>query len=88
MPIISQFYGIYVYMFNELGSKHSLEHIHIKYNEYKAVYDLKGNLIEGKLPIKQRKLVEAWIIIHKIELKQLWECIENQNGFYKIEPLK
>lgn len=88
MPIVSQFYGIYVYMFNEVNSKHNLEHIHIKYNEHKAVYDLKGNLIEGKLPTKQRKLVEAWIIIHQIELKKLWRYIEKENGFYKIEPLK
>ena len=36
-----------------------------KYNEQEAVYDLKGNLLEGKIPYKKEKLVEAWIAIHQ-----------------------
>jgi hypothetical protein len=27
---------------------------------FEGVYDFKANLIEGELPHKQRKLVEAW----------------------------
>lgn len=54
MPIISQFYGILVQIFFEKEGKHNLKHIHVRYNEYKACYDLDGNLIEGKLPIKQK----------------------------------
>lgn len=88
MPIISQFYGILIQMFFEKNEKHNLKHIHIRYNEYKSIYDLEGNLIEGKLPTKQRKLVEAWILIHKEELYLLWECIQNEGDYFKIEPLK
>lgn len=88
MPIISQFYGILIQMFFEKEEKHNLKHIHVRYNEYKDVYDLDCNLIEGKLPNKQRKLLEAWIIIHKEELFSLWECIENEGQYFKIEPLK
>jgi len=88
MPIISQFYGILVQIFFEKNEKHNLKHIHIRYNEYKAVYDFEGNLIEGKLPIKQSKMVEAWILIHKEELSLLWDCIQNDGQFFKIEPLK
>lgn len=88
MPIISQFYRILIQMFFEKDKKHNLEHIHIRYNEYKAVYDFEGNLIEGELPIKQKKLVEAWIIIHKEELHLLWKCIQNEGEYFKIEPLK
>lgn len=71
MPIISQFYRILIQMFFEKEEKHNLKHIHVRYNEYKAIYDLNCNLIDGKLPNKQKKLVEAWIIIHKEELFSL-----------------
>lgn len=88
MPIISQFYGILIQIFFEKEGKHNLKHIHVRYNEYKACYDLDGNLIEGKLPTKQRKLVEAWVTIHREELYLLWECVQNEGEYFKIEPLK
>ena len=47
MPIISEFYGIIITMYaQEENGKHHKEHIHIKYNNYKAIYDLRGNLIK------------------------------------------
>ncbi len=54
MPIISQFYGILVQIFFEKEGKHNLKHIHVRYNEYKACYDLDGNLIEGNT---QRRII-------------------------------
>lgn len=64
MPVISQFYGIIIQMFFNENSKHHKEHIHVRYNEYEIVYDFYGNILEGNLPNKQKKLVEAWILIH------------------------
>lgn len=88
MPIISQFYGIIIQMFFNEKGKHNQPHIHVKYNEYKAVYNLDGDMIEGKLPKKQRKLIEAWIYIHEEELNSLWNIMQEQGEFFKIEPLK
>lgn len=88
MPIISQFYGIIIQMFFNEKGKHNQPHIHVKYNEYKAVYNLDGDIIEGKLPKKQRKLIEAWIYIHAEELNSLWNIMQEQGEFFKIEPLK
>lgn len=88
MPIISQFYGILIQVFSEKNTKHNLAHIHVRYNEHKAVYDLDGNLLEGSLPTKQKKLLEAWIIIHKEELYSLWKCLQEDGNYFKIEPLK
>lgn len=34
MPVISQFYGILIYMYREIGGHHNEPHVHIKYNEY------------------------------------------------------
>ena len=45
-------------------------------------------LNEGKLPKKQRKLIEAWICIHVEELNSLWNIMQEQGEFFKIEPLK
>ncbi len=87
MPIISQFYGIIVSMYFDDKKKHNLPHVHIRYNEYKAIYDFEANLLEGKLPIKQTKLVEAWIIIRKEELVTLWKLMEEEGKIFKIKPL-
>lgn len=89
MPIISQFYGITISMYyNEEKGKHHKPHIHIKYNNYKIIYDFECNILEGVLPNKQKKLVEAWIIIHKIELIQLWNIMQEGKEYFKIDPLK
>ena len=47
MPLISQFYGILIYIYKEVNSKHHEPHFHAKYAEYEGVYDFKANLIEG-----------------------------------------
>lgn len=88
MPVISQFYGIIIQMFFKEKVQHHQKHIHIKYNEYKAVYNLEGTILEGKLPNKQQKLVEAWIFIHHEELQSLWDLMQEQGEYFKIDPLK
>ena len=60
MPTISMFYGIIIRMYCA-PSEHNPPHIHIYYNEYVAILDLNSlEFTSGKLPNKQRKLVEAW----------------------------
>lgn len=89
MPIISQFYGIVISMYaKEINEKHHKSHIHIRYNDYKAVYDLECNLLAGNIPYKQQKMVEAWIIIHQEELVSLWKLLQDGEGFFRISPLK
>lgn len=88
MPIISQFYGIVVTMyFDEKKGKHFKPHIHVRYNEYKAVYDFSAKKLEGEMPLKQRKIISAWIVIHKEELITLWKYMQEEKGYFKIEPL-
>ena len=40
------------------------------------------------MPVKQRKLIEAWIEIHNEELVRLWELTQNEGTHFYIEPLK
>lgn len=89
MPIVSQFYGIIVRIYFNDIEQHYLEHIHVQYNEYDAVYSILNiEVLEGKLPPKQHKLVVAWMEIHKEELHALWETSQNDGEIFKIDPLK
>lgn len=88
MPIISSFYGIIIRMYFRDNQQHKFPHIHTKYNEENAVFDLEGNLIEGSMPIKQKKIIIAWIEIHKKELKKLWSIVVEGSGYFTIEPLR
>ena len=56
MPVLSMFYGVIISMFYK---DHNPPHIHIQYAEYNAIVDFNGNILEGELPVKQRKLIEA-----------------------------
>lgn len=88
MPIISQFYGIVVSIYFDDQNKHYLQHLHVRYNEYKAIYDFDANILNGEFPLKQKKLIEAWIIIHKEELMTLWNLMQEQGRYFKIKPLR
>ncbi|MCL2860021.1 MAG: DUF4160 domain-containing protein [Oscillospiraceae bacterium] len=88
MPIISQFYGIIIKMFFKDNVQHNLPHLHAEYAEYSATIDLDGNLIEGNLPNKQQKMVDAWIAIHHDELIAIWKILQSDGEYFKIDPLK
>ncbi len=85
MPTISMFYGILIKMYYD---EHQPPHFHAYYNENKALFDLDGNLLEGKMPNKQTKLIQAWTIIHKEELLANW-CLSRKNeALFYIKPLE
>ena len=88
MPLISQFYGILIYMYRELGGHHNEPHIHIKYNEYEMSMTLEGKEINGNLPRRQKKLVDAWIELHKEELNAAWYALNNDGEIIKIKGLE
>lgn len=88
VPIVSQFYGIIVTMYFNENTRHNLPHIHVEYAEYDAVFDLQGNLIDGRIPGKQRKMIEVWTSIHGEELNALWKAMKEYQEFFKIDPLK
>lgn len=52
LPIISQFYGILIYLYKEIGGHHNKPHIHAKYNEYEISVDFEGNILGGTIPNK------------------------------------
>ena len=85
MPVLSMFYGIIISMFYK---DHNPPHIHIQYAEYNAIVDFNGDILEGELPGKQRKLMEAWIVLHQDELYANWQLAKDKQTLFKIDPLK
>jgi hypothetical protein len=88
MPTISMFFGIMIRMY--LGAKeHSPPHIHVYYQDDLASFDIRtGERIHGNLPVKQMKLVSAWIEIHRDELLADWTLAQSGEELFKIDPLK
>jgi len=69
--------------------QHKSPHIHVKYGEMEAVYQIPdGELLEGQLPVNKEKLVKAWIEIHKEDLMADWQLAVTGNMVFKIDPLK
>ena len=73
MPTISMFYGIIIRMYCAPG-EHNPPHVHAYYQEHKAVFNIRDcELTEGKLPVRQLRMVLAWMEIRKEELLADWE---------------
>jgi hypothetical protein len=83
------FYGIVVMLYYYDNKQHNLPHIHVRYQGTKAIFSIDSSeMMEGDLPNKQKKLVSAWMEIHKDELVADWELAVSGEKPYKIEPLK
>lgn len=81
MPIISRFYGIIIKMFFR---EHSLPHIHVVYDEYVGIIDLRTfEMLEGDLPPRALSFVQEWGKIHAESLQRMWDAKE----CYPLPPL-
>lgn len=88
MPLISQFYGILIYLYKEIGGHHNEPHIHVKYNEYEMSMTLDGKILDGNIPSKQKKIIEAWRVVHEDELRAAWYAYNNDGEIVKIKGLE
>ncbi|WP_396168284.1 DUF4160 domain-containing protein [Flavobacterium sp.] len=89
MPVISLFYGLIISMYYLDNKQHNFPHIHVKYNEFEAVFSIPdGDLLEGKLPANKTKLVKAWIEIRQEDLMADWSLAIKGEPIFKIEPLR
>ena len=86
MPLISEFFGISIYMYYE---DHNPPHFHAEYGDNKALIDiLNGCVYKGGLPTKQTKLVLAWCEIHYDELMKNWLISKESGELIVIDPLR
>ena len=67
--------------------EHNPPHFHVRYNEYKALINIQNGQITGTLPRRALNLVYEWLDLHKDELMNNWQRIENGQQLVKIDPL-
>ena len=76
-------------MFVEAGATHHRAHFHAYYQNDAAVFAVDTiECLGGSLPLAQRRLVEAWAEIHRMELQQDWDLLQSGRPPVKIEPLR
>lgn len=87
MPTISMFFGIIVRMYCGKAEHHP-PHVHVYYQDFKAVFDINtGDITDGSLPSRQRRLVQAWIELRREELMADWALASQGELPLKIDPL-
>ncbi|MGM0444296.1 MAG: DUF4160 domain-containing protein [Fibrobacterota bacterium] len=89
MPAISLFYGIVIYMYAFDNRKHHSPYIHAEYSGEVAVFSIEsGEILDGSIPTKKSKLVQAWIEIHREDLLADWNIAIEGGEIFKIDPLR
>jgi hypothetical protein len=89
VPTISMFYGIIIYMFFYDDKKHKLPHIHASYGDDDAVFSIDdGEILNGSIPNNKKRLVQAWIEIHREDLLTDWRLAVSGQNPLPIKPLE
>jgi hypothetical protein len=88
MPTMSMFYGIIIRMYYA-PKEHNPPHIHAYYQDFRSTINIDDcEILEGKLPARQLRLIQAWIEIHQDELLADWKLCQNGEKPFSIDPLK
>lgn len=85
MPRISEFYGIYIYMY---FLDHNPPHFHAMYGSQEIKVSIaSGEILEGTLPSRARHMVLEWLELHRDELMSDWYLAAQGLPLNKIDPL-
>ena len=69
--------------------RHNTPHVHVRYQGTEAVFSISDSqILEGEFPPGKRRLVEAWIEIHREELLVNWELACEGRPVFRVEPLR
>jgi hypothetical protein len=68
---------------------HQPPHFHVRYNEWKAQVTIETiTILNGTLPPRVFGLVAEWALVHRVELRENWNLIQNESLPKKIAPLE
>ena len=82
MPTIAIFYGIIIQMYFE---DHDPPHVHAIYGGAKALVRIgDGEIMRGRLPSKQAKLVKGWIRLRQAELMENWRHAQTDGRCFRV----
>ena len=87
MPELSRFQGMIIYLLFRDNKEHNKPHVHVYYVEYKAAIGIDGELLAGKLPARQMKMVVGWLALHEEEAYAAWNLAVAGEHFNKIAPM-
>lgn len=85
MPELSRFLGIVIGMFPR---EHEPPHFHAIYGEYQITVDIRNGIVNGSFPKRALRHVLEWLDLHKEELIEDWELIQEGKPVKKIQPLE
>ncbi|MEO7851168.1 MAG: DUF4160 domain-containing protein [Rubrivivax sp.] len=89
MPLICSFYGVLIYLYWLDNRQHHLPHIHAMYSGDEAVFAIEsGDVLDGELPRRQTRLVQAWIELRRDELMADWSLAVRGEPVFRLEPLR
>lgn len=84
MPVISRYEG-YVISIRLRNKEHNLPHLHVRYGESEAVFNLEnGELTEGMIPRKGQEYIKEFISHYHDKLILMWET----QNFEKLPSLR
>ena len=76
-------------MYAEPQAPHHRPHFHAYYQASAGVYAIDSiELLAGQLPLRQKRLVEAWAELHQDELVTDWARLQSGQAPLKIDPLQ
>ncbi len=85
LPLISRSRGLSIYLYYD---DHAPPHYHVRSTDGDAVVLIRTGRVEGRLPPRQRALVERWRKEHLMELHLNWQRATLHEPLHAIEPLK
>lgn len=89
MNVISMFHGIIVSMVYSPEGELKVPHLYVLFQDTQSIFSIPdGILLTGDIPNGKRKLLEAWIELHKDELIANWQLAVIGNKLYPVDPLK
>jgi hypothetical protein len=89
MPTISMFYGIIVSIYYGDTGRHHKAHIHVRYQSQKASVAIEdGSVLAGEIPVRQLRMVQVWVDLHRDELLADWELAVAGDEPFRITPLQ
>ena len=89
MPELARFFGIIIRMYLEAHASHHEPHFHAYYQDDVAIYTIDPiELLNGHLPKRQQRLVEAWAELHQADLLADWALLQSGKLPKKITPLQ
>ena len=86
MPQISRFFGIIIAMYFD---DHHPPHFHAKYENFEVkISIIDFSILDGKLPSRVLGFVLEWASLHRKELIDNWELVNQKKSPKAIPPLE